>query len=114
MIPLNVLLTFWELMSLLGKLNSLVFIFQSILMSTKGKNTIQVGDKTLKFAKACIAAGGRAAVPPIPGLNGNNIWAENLSLIDVGFLTNANIFNLTELPKRLAVIGTLKLEKFLF
>jgi len=58
-----------------------------------GKNTIQVGDKTIKFSKACIAAGGRPAVPPIPGL------------AEVGFLTNTNIFNLTELPKRLIVIG---------
>ncbi len=56
-------------------------------------NTIEVGGKTLKFAKACVATGARAAALPIPGL------AES------GPLTNETVFSLTELPKRLAVIG---------
>jgi len=56
-------------------------------------NTIEVAGKTLKFAKACIATGARAAALPIPGL------AES------GALTNETVFSLTELPKRLAVIG---------
>lgn len=58
-----------------------------------GKNTIEVGGKTLTFAKAVIATGGTAAIPNIPGL------------ADAPYLTNNTIFNLTELPKRLGVIG---------
>lgn len=58
-----------------------------------GPDTIEVGGKTLRFRRAVIATGGRAAVPPIPGL------AES------GYRTNETIFNLTELPERLAIIG---------
>ncbi len=58
-----------------------------------GSDTVQVGDKTLRFAKAVIATGARAAAPSIPGLK------------DVPYLTNETIFSLTELPKRLGVIG---------
>uniref|UniRef100_A0A6B2L424 Mercuric reductase n=1 Tax=Arcella intermedia TaxID=1963864 RepID=A0A6B2L424_9EUKA len=58
-----------------------------------GKNKISVSGKTLKFSKAIIATGGTAAVPPIPGIE------------SVTYLTNATIFNLTELPQRLGVIG---------
>ncbi len=57
------------------------------------KDTVRVGSATLRFAKAVIATGGTAAIPDIPGL------------ADVPYLTNATIFNLTELPARLAVIG---------
>ncbi|MBI1194852.1 MAG: FAD-containing oxidoreductase [Gammaproteobacteria bacterium] len=55
--------------------------------------TIVVGDQKLKFSKAVIATGARAIVLPIPGL------AEAVAL------TNESLFSLTELPKRLAVIG---------
>ena len=48
---------------------------------------------TLKFKKAVIATGARAAAPQIPGLDA------------VDFLTNENLFSLTELPKTLGVIG---------
>ena len=58
-----------------------------------GKNTIAVNGQTLKFSKAVVATGGTAAVPNIPGIQ------------NVPFHTNASIFNLTELPARLAVIG---------
>jgi len=58
-----------------------------------GSDTIQVNGKTLKFAKAAICTGARAAAPPIPGLE------------ETGYLTNETIFTLTELPPRLAVIG---------
>jgi pyruvate/2-oxoglutarate dehydrogenase complex dihydrolipoamide dehydrogenase (E3) component len=58
-----------------------------------GKNTIEVNGKTLTFAKAVVATGGTAAVPDIPGLK------------QAPYHTNASIFNLTELPPRLAVIG---------
>ncbi len=58
-----------------------------------GPRTVEVDGKTLRFAKACIATGGRAAAAPIPGIG------------EVGYLTNETIFSLTELPKRFAVIG---------
>lgn len=58
-----------------------------------GRDTVEVNGQTLSFAKAIIATGGTAAIPTIPGLK------------EVPYLTNATIFNLTELPKRLAVIG---------
>lgn len=53
----------------------------------------EAGGKRLRFRKAVIATGGRALVPAIPGLE------------EAGFRTNETIFNLTELPKRLVVIG---------
>ena len=55
--------------------------------------TVRVGDANLNFAKAVIATGARAAAPPIAGLD------------TVDYLTNESIFSLTELPKRLGVIG---------
>src|SRR5947209_3667629 len=58
-----------------------------------GADTIEVGGQTLRFAKAVIATGARAAAPSIPGLK------------DVPYLTNETLFSLTELPKRLGVIG---------
>ncbi|MGZ0709095.1 mercuric reductase [Coraliomargarita sp. W4R53] len=59
----------------------------------KDGETIEVDGTELKFAKAVIATGGRAIVLPIPGL------------AEAGALTNETLFSLTELPKRLAVIG---------
>lgn len=59
-----------------------------------GPNTIEVGGETLNFARAVIATGGTASIPPIPGLK------------EAPILTNANVFNLTELPRRIAVIGS--------
>lgn len=60
-------------------------------------NTITVvgagGDQTLRFKKAVIASGARATAPKIDGLQA------------AGYLTNETVFNLTERPKRLAVIG---------
>jgi len=58
-----------------------------------GPNTVQVDGAQLKFLKACIATGARAAAPPIPGLD------------QVEYLTNETVFSLTELPRRLGVIG---------
>jgi pyruvate/2-oxoglutarate dehydrogenase complex dihydrolipoamide dehydrogenase (E3) component len=58
-----------------------------------GPDTVAVGGKTLPFRKAVIATGTRAALPAIPGL------------AEAGYLTNENVFTLTELPRRLAVIG---------
>ena len=48
----------------------------------------------LKFKKAVIATGARASAPPIPGLD------------TVNYLTNENLFSLTELPQRLGVVGS--------
>ena len=58
-----------------------------------GPDRIEVDSKTLRFSKAVIATGARAAAPPIPGLT------------DAGYLTNETVFSLTELPMRLIVIG---------
>jgi pyruvate/2-oxoglutarate dehydrogenase complex dihydrolipoamide dehydrogenase (E3) component len=58
-----------------------------------GPRTIEVGGKRLTFRKAAICTGARAAALPIPGLQ------------EAGYLTNDTIFELTELPRRLAVIG---------
>jgi pyruvate/2-oxoglutarate dehydrogenase complex dihydrolipoamide dehydrogenase (E3) component len=58
-----------------------------------GADTLTVNDQPLRFRKAMIATGARPHIPDIPGLK------------EAGFLTNANVFNLTELPKRLLVIG---------
>ena len=57
------------------------------------RDSIAVGDATLRFKKAVIATGARAAAPPIPGLD------------TIDYLTNESIFTLTELPQRFAVIG---------
>jgi pyruvate/2-oxoglutarate dehydrogenase complex dihydrolipoamide dehydrogenase (E3) component len=58
-----------------------------------GSNTVTVNGETLHFGKALIATGARAMVPSIPGL------------AEAGYLTNENVFDLTELPQRLMVIG---------
>ncbi len=58
-----------------------------------GDGKLDVNGTTLSFKKAVIATGARAAEPNIPGLQ------------DAGFLTNETIFNLTELPGRLAIVG---------
>ncbi|MCE2542832.1 MAG: mercuric reductase [Acidobacteria bacterium] len=58
-----------------------------------GPETVEVDGARLRFARAVICTGARAAAPPIAGL------AES------GYLTNETVFSLTELPRRLAVIG---------
>jgi pyruvate/2-oxoglutarate dehydrogenase complex dihydrolipoamide dehydrogenase (E3) component len=67
-----------------------VFLGQGVFV---GSDELQVGDRRLRFARAVIATGSRPATPPIPGL------------AEAGFLTNETVFSLTELPKRLLVIG---------
>jgi len=56
-------------------------------------DTIEVDGQRLRFDRAVIATGARAAEPPISGLR------------DAGYYTNETIFTLTELPRRFAVIG---------
>jgi pyruvate/2-oxoglutarate dehydrogenase complex dihydrolipoamide dehydrogenase (E3) component len=58
-----------------------------------GRHSIEVGGQTLDFRRAVIATGSQPAAPPV----------ENLA--EVGYLTNRTIFSLTELPRRLIVLG---------
>ena len=58
-----------------------------------GAGRAEVDGRTLRFARAVIATGARPARPPIPGLD------------EAGYLTNETVFELTERPRRLAVIG---------
>jgi pyruvate/2-oxoglutarate dehydrogenase complex dihydrolipoamide dehydrogenase (E3) component len=58
-----------------------------------GDQTIEVAGKTLRFKKAVIATGARAAKLSIPGIE------------EAGYLTNETVFSLTDRPNRLAVIG---------
>lgn len=67
-----------------------VFIGQG---SFSGPDTVLVAGKILRFKKAAVCTGARAAAPSIPGLE------------ETGYLTNETIFSLTELPPRMAVIG---------
>ncbi|MGH7935260.1 MAG: mercuric reductase [Candidatus Binataceae bacterium] len=57
------------------------------------RDTAEVAGKTLRFSRAAITTGARAAALPLPGL------AES------GYLTNETVFSLTGMPRRLAVIG---------
>ncbi len=56
-------------------------------------DALTVDGTRLHFRKAMIATGARPDTPSIPGL------------IEAGYLTNENVFDLTELPRRLLVIG---------
>ena len=67
-----------------------VFLGQGVFA---GPDELRVGDARLRFSRAVIATGSRAASVVIPGL------------AEVGFLTNETVFALTVLPKRLLVIG---------
>ncbi len=58
-----------------------------------GRDTIVIGEAVLRFRRAAIATGARAAELPIAGLK------------EAGYLTNETVFALTELPRRIAVIG---------
>ncbi len=54
---------------------------------------VEVDGQRLKFSRAVIATGARAAELPVPGLK------------DAGYLTNETVFSLAELPQKLLVIG---------
>ena len=58
-----------------------------------GADAVEVDGRRLTFDRAVIATGARAAELPIPGLK------------EAGYLTNETVFRLTELPRRIAVIG---------
>ena len=57
------------------------------------EGTVEVAGKRLNYKRAVICTGARAAELPIPGLS------------EVDHLTNESVFSLTELPRRLIVIG---------
>lgn len=57
------------------------------------EDTVVAGNFQIKAKRFVIASGSSAAVPPIPGIN------------KIPFYTNETIFNLTELPEHLLVIG---------
>ncbi|HEX7668817.1 MAG TPA: mercuric reductase [Polyangiaceae bacterium] len=56
-------------------------------------DSVTVGGEVLQFRKAMVATGARPVRPPIPGLE------------EAGYLTYENVFDLTECPKRLLVMG---------
>lgn len=58
-----------------------------------GRDQVTVDGTVLRFRRAVIATGARAAVPPIPGLS------------EAGYYTNETIFSLTGRPTRLIVLG---------
>ncbi|GGA02604.1 mercuric reductase [Dyella caseinilytica] len=58
-----------------------------------GPDALMIKGEILRFEKALIATGAHPLIPPIPGL------------AEAGYLTNENVFDLTELPRRLLVIG---------
>jgi len=58
-----------------------------------GPSAVEVDGARLEFDRAVIATGARASELPVPGLT------------EVGYLTNETVFTLTELPRRIAVIG---------
>ena len=62
--------------------------------SFSGPDTIEVNGTKLRFARACIATGAHAFVPPIPGVE------------EAQVLTNETVFSLTERPDRLVVVGS--------
>jgi pyruvate/2-oxoglutarate dehydrogenase complex dihydrolipoamide dehydrogenase (E3) component len=72
------------------KLGVDVFLGQGIFTD---RQTVEVEGQTLRFKRAIIATGARAAIPDMPGL------------AETGYLTNETVFSLTELPRRMIVIG---------
>ena len=58
-----------------------------------GPRTLESASTRVTARKVAVCAGSRAKAPPIPGLAGS------------GFLTNETIWSLTELPRRLIVLG---------
>lgn len=57
------------------------------------KGELDVNGKTLQFSKTCVATGGHPYVPEIEGLK------------DFPYFTSENVFNITEQPKKLIIIG---------
>jgi pyruvate/2-oxoglutarate dehydrogenase complex dihydrolipoamide dehydrogenase (E3) component len=70
--------------------NISVFMGQAQFESAR---TVRVGDDLLEADEIFINVGGKAFVPPFPGL------------ADVPFLTNSSLMDLKELPEHLVIIG---------
>ncbi|HXO20308.1 MAG TPA: mercuric reductase [Thermoanaerobaculia bacterium] len=70
-----------------------VFLGQGRFVSPAEVEVGGPGGPRLRFRRAVVATGARAAVPPVPGL------------AEAGYLTNETFFNLTRLPARLVVLG---------
>ena len=58
-----------------------------------GPRELEAGGKRIRARRFVVATGSSAAVPPIPGL------------AEVPYLTNETVFDLTELPRHLIVVG---------
>jgi pyruvate/2-oxoglutarate dehydrogenase complex dihydrolipoamide dehydrogenase (E3) component len=58
-----------------------------------GPDALEVGGATLRFKRAVIATGARAAPPAIPGL------------AEAGYLTNETVWSLVARPARMAILG---------
>jgi pyruvate/2-oxoglutarate dehydrogenase complex dihydrolipoamide dehydrogenase (E3) component len=58
-----------------------------------GKDRIRVGARELRAPRIVIATGSKPSIPPIGGID------------EVDFLTNENLFGLSELPGHLVIIG---------
>lgn len=58
-----------------------------------GDHNVEINGKVISFTKACVATGGRPNIPDIEGLK------------DVKYYTSDNIFNLTEQPKKMLIVG---------
>ncbi|MGH9220481.1 MAG: mercuric reductase [Vicinamibacterales bacterium] len=74
----------------LTRLGIQVFFGDAAFISAR---EIAVGSQALRFTRAAIATGSRPTVPPIEGLS------------STPYLTNETVFDLTERPDRLLVIG---------
>jgi mycothione reductase len=55
--------------------------------------TLRVGNETIHAPKILLGLGSRPTIPPVEGLS------------EVGYLTSDTVFNLTERPERLAILG---------
>jgi pyruvate/2-oxoglutarate dehydrogenase complex dihydrolipoamide dehydrogenase (E3) component len=58
-----------------------------------GRSAVGLGEATVRFSKALIATGARPLRTPIPGLE------------ETGYFTSEDVFDLTQCPPRLLVIG---------
>lgn len=59
----------------------------------EGPHTVRVGDELIEGEKIFINVGGRALVPPLPGVD------------TVNYLTNTSVMDIEELPEHLVIVG---------
>lgn len=73
----------------------IVFGSPKFLNNREIEVTLNEGDqkRTMRAKRFCISTGSSPFVPPIPGLS------------ETGYITNEDVFEMEELPKRLVVIG---------